>query len=100
MTNTTPKNASTGPVISPGYAPKPRYPLLARKMGYTGTVLLSVTMDIQGTPVMVSIKKSSGHKVLDQSALKIIWQWRFNVKNENNSEKEFEVDIPVKFVLE
>ena len=57
-------------------------------------------MDKHGTPIKVSIKKSSGYKVLDQSALKIIWQWRFNVKNENGDEKEFEVDIPVKFVLE
>jgi protein TonB len=71
---------STGGAITqakPDYLnnPAPEYPELARRRGYEGVVLLKADIDAQGFPVKVDIEKSSGHFLLDESALKA---WRSN----------------------
>lgn len=45
------------------------YPPLARRRGWQGMVLLSVTLDPDGTLEFVRVSQSSGYAVLDQSAI-------------------------------
>lgn len=89
-----------GVKITASYTPKPHYPLLARQMGYSGTVWIMIDIDKQGIPTSVSIKKSSGYEILDRSAMKIIWKWRFNVSLSSRSNIARLVDVPIKFTLE
>lgn len=52
-----------------GGHPAPDYPGLAIRMGYQGTVTLQITVDAEGNVSEVQVKKSSGFKILDDSAL-------------------------------
>lgn len=66
--------------IPAGYAAsnrKPVYPLLSRRQGEEGTVLLHVLVTADGTAETVRIKQSSGYPLLDESALTTVKQWRF-----------------------
>ena len=54
-----------------------RYPRLARRRGWEGTVVLEVRVDEEGRVVDVRIRKGSGHSVLDKAALTAVRSWRF-----------------------
>jgi len=45
-----------------------QYPPLARRAGWEGTVLLSVTLDPDGVLAAVRVERSSGHQILDRAA--------------------------------
>lgn len=49
-----------------------RYPMLARKLGLTGVSLARFQIDPSGRPQSVSLKSSSGQKILDDEALATI----------------------------
>ncbi len=46
-----------------------KYPLLARKRGWEGEVQLDIEVAANGTIANITIRQSSGHKLLDKSAL-------------------------------
>jgi len=49
-----------------------RYPLIAKKMGWEGTVVLKFTIYPNGMLKNIEIEKSSGFEVLDKNAVKVI----------------------------
>ena len=57
--------------------PKPRYPMLARRKGYEGTILLRVFVLESGGVGKVELEKSSGYEILDESAFKAVKDWVF-----------------------
>ena len=57
--------------------PRPAYPMLARRMGYHGKVILNVEVLSEGAVGQVTVYSSSGHEVLDNSALQAVRNWRF-----------------------
>jgi periplasmic protein TonB len=95
---------STAPVsvkASPLYAknPKPDYPALARRRGWDGTVILSVFISEKGAADRVRIHTSSGHSLLDKSALKTVASWKFLPGMESGHPVAMKVLIPVHFKL-
>jgi protein TonB len=48
------------------------YPLIARKRGVEGTVLVSFRIDVKGLPQNVMIVKSSGYQILDDEVQKML----------------------------
>lgn len=59
-------------------APPPSYPTMALTRNQEGRVLLRVLVDEQGRPVEVSVEQSSGFRLLDESALKMVRaRWHF-----------------------
>jgi protein TonB len=60
------------------FAPKPEYPLeaRARRWGGSGVVLLDVEVET-GKVIAAHMSKSTGHQILDESALSAFGQWRF-----------------------
>jgi protein TonB len=59
-------------------APQPDYPLIARRKGWEGTVVLRVEVDAEGLPTAVTVERSSGRPALDQAARrKVLADWRF-----------------------
>jgi TonB family protein len=88
-------------VPHPRYAgnPKPVYPQEAREKGYGGEVLLRVEVLSNGRAGQVEVKKSSGHEVLDQSALATVKQWKFNPARKGGIPIPFWVNLPIKFQL-
>ncbi len=93
--------AESGQMMLPRYlnTARPAYPLIARMRGYEGMVLLAVEVQTDGRPGDVSIKKSSGHALLDQSALNAVRAWRFEPARKANVPLAMTVDIPIRFAL-
>lgn len=79
--------------------PKPHYPLISRRMGQTGEVHLKLCINSDGKVRDVQLTKTSGHELLDQSALKAVSRWRFSAASSNNSFFEC-YRIPIRFTLE
>jgi len=60
------------------FAPKPPYPIRARKLGFEGEVSLNVIIGPNGVVKEIAVLKSSGRTDCDQAALSTIKnRWRF-----------------------
>lgn len=61
-----------------GSFPDPRYPALAMRNHYQGTVIVEFVVDESGRLTSVKLQKSSGYPVLDEEALETVKnRWRF-----------------------
>jgi protein TonB len=85
----------------PAYAenPPPPYPRIARKRGWEGEVLLWVQVSDIGRVLDARLERSSGHKVLDRTALEAVRRWRFTPARLGATPIEGEVRIPIRFEL-
>ena len=79
--------------------PSPEYPLIARRRGFQGTVVLEVLVDRNGRVGDLRIFKSSGYKVLDSAAEESVREWIFKPAIKGNEKVEMWVRIPVCFQL-
>lgn len=77
--------------------PPPIYPSIARRRKQEGEVMLDVIVSIEGSPKSINIEKSSGHKLLDQAALKAVQRWKFVPARRGSTIVEANVLIPIKF---
>ena len=78
-----------------------KYPRLARRNGWQGKVILGLSVNSQGKIENAHIKTGSGHRILDQSALKAL----LSIKNIQKAENSFimdyqEITIPVIYRLQ
>ena len=79
--------------------PKPLYPLAAKRRGMQGNVLLLVTVGSTGTATQISVKKSSGFRLLDRAAKEAVGAWQFVPATKDGVSIEAIVEIPVRFEL-
>ncbi len=88
--------------IQPSYGenPKPPYPPEARRRGYHGEVLLKVEVLSNGRVGEIEVKKSSGHDVLDRSALNTVRKWKFIPARKGETPVSLWVNIPIRFELQ
>jgi protein TonB len=56
----------------------PAYPVMSRRMGETGKVVLRVELDAEGRVDTAQVISSSGFKRLDEAALSAVRSWRCN----------------------
>jgi TonB family protein len=86
----------------PRYAenPKPSYPREAREKGYQGEVLLRVEVLSNGRVGEIEVTRSSGHEILDRSALSTVKQWKFIPARKGEEPIPLWVNIPIKFQLQ
>lgn len=93
----------SGPVIPalPRYRdnPPPDYPQSARRRGYEGLVVLSVTVGTDGRAREITVKGSSGYELLDRAALDAVRRWRFDPATRRGVPFVMTVDVPVRFEL-
>lgn len=89
------------PDLSAAYRnnPAPPYPLMAKRRGLEGVVLLAVSLDVHGYPLRVEIKRSSGHGILDETALQSVRKWRFVPAQRGGRAVGAEVEVPLRFAL-
>ncbi len=92
---------ATAQKVAPRYlrTPPPTYPLRARQRGWEGEVWLRVQVGTDGRVVDLWIEQSSGHSLLDQSAIKTIRNWLFHPAKINSKPAVEEVRLPVRFSL-
>ena len=95
----TPPKSSATYKIGSEKNPHPIYPLIARKKGWEGKVVLQTDVDKQGNVKFIRILESSGFKVLDDISIETLKTWKFKPAKLGNKFVDDIVDIPVKFVL-
>jgi protein TonB len=78
----------------------PIYPQWAKDRKYQGEVILRVQLLSDGRVGEIKVKKSSGHEILDRSAITAVKQWEFIPGREGNTPIWYWVNIPVKFQLQ
>ena len=79
--------------------PPPRYPRIARRKGYEGTVVLEVLVNIEGKVAECRIIRSCGYSVLDEAAIKSIRNWLFEPGMRGEEKVEMWVKVPIRFQL-
>lgn len=79
--------------------PPPVYPAFARRLGEQGEVMLRVLVREDGTPVEVTIERSSGSVRLDQAAVTAVRQWRFIAAHRGGTPVAAPVLVPISFSL-
>jgi len=79
--------------------PSPEYPEMAVFLGYQGNAYVRIHVSAQGVSQGVDILKSSGHKILDESAANALKKWRFIPSKQGEKAMADTVIISVVFTL-
>jgi protein TonB len=79
--------------------PKPPYPLAARRQGAEGRVVLRARVLEDGRCAEVRIVRSSGHALLDESALATVRRWNFVPATRAGKAVSSWVEVPIYFQL-
>ena len=92
----------TAPIFAADYLdnPAPYYPVLARRAGEQGRVVLRVLVSPAGRADEVEIRTSSGYPRLDESARSTVRRWRFVPAKRGDEPVSAWVLIPISFRLE
>lgn len=80
--------------------PTPVYPVISRRMGEEGKVVLRVRVSAQGSAMAVDIRQSSGFTRLDEAARSAVEKWRFVPARQGNDAIEATVLVPLHFKLD
>ncbi len=80
--------------------PRPPYPMVARRMGYNGKVILNVEVLAEGRAGQVLLHKSSGYDILDNAALQTVKTWKFSPAKRLGQPVTQWFLVPIKFSLE
>jgi protein TonB len=80
--------------------PRPPYPLVARRMGYQGKVILNVEVLAEGRAGEVKLQSSSGYEILDKAALQTVKTWKFSPAKRFGQPVTQWFLVPIKFSLE
>ncbi len=90
--------APSAPVKEPSN-PRTVYPELARKRGQEGIARVRCEINAAGIVTNASLAQSSGHRLLDEAALKTVRKWRFKPALSNGQAVAGNVIVPVEFRL-
>lgn len=96
--------AGVVPAVSSAYPlyrenPPPGYPEMARRQGYQGVVLVAVEILTDGRVGHVSVSKSSGYAILDQTAMNAVKAWKFEPAKKSGIPYKTRAELPIKFIL-
>lgn len=82
-----------------GFRREPKYPSLAVRRGYEGTVLLRVRVLKNGRVAEVQVKETSGYRILDKAARKAVELWRFTPALLGGKPVDSWILVPITFKL-
>ena len=77
------ESVASEPSPQPGHNQPPRYPVLAKRQGLEGSVVVILEIDATGQVTAAHIKRSSGFALLDDTALRALSQWQFEPARSN-----------------
>lgn len=79
--------------------PHPPYPLIARKKGFEGKLILEVLVNEDGSVKSTSIRESSGYEILDTVSKETVEKWTFIPAKKMGQAVKDNIQVPIKFVL-
>jgi len=77
----------------------PRYPMLARSRGEEGVVVITAEVLANGRVGKLGIRRTSGYRLLDKSALEAVKNWKFEPARKMGIPVTAWVEIPIRFAL-
>ncbi|MEE9125520.1 MAG: TonB family protein [Planctomycetota bacterium] len=81
----------------------PKYPALARRLGFEGTVVIAVTVTPEGRAGAVRVLTSAGtspaHKQMDRVTLRALKRWHYPRILHGDQPMEMVIHVPVEFRL-
>lgn len=77
----------------------PAYPPLARQRGLEGQVVVEVHVNAEGRAERVTVKESSGWRVLNSAAAEAVQRWRFRAARRGGQLAADRLEVPVVFRL-
>ncbi len=80
--------------------PRPPYPMVARRMGFHGKVILNVEVLAEGKAGQVLLHQSCGHDILDNAAIQTVKTWRFTPARRLGQPVTQWFLVPIRFSLE
>lgn len=80
--------------------PKLEYPSIAKDRRWEGTVTLRIELLKNGHVGAVKVAKSSGHRVLDESAIDSVKRWRHQPAQENGVPVTRKITFDIEFALD
>ena len=80
--------------------PPPVYPAEAKRNRQQGVALFRVVVSAAGQAESVTLIKSSGHRILDNSALEAVRKWKFHPATIGGVKVSSAVKVPVRFRLD
>jgi len=80
--------------------PRPPYPLLSKRMGEQGRVVIRALIGVDGAATQAVVKQSSGFDRLDQAALATAQSWRYVPGKRAGVPEPMWFDVPFNWVLE
>lgn len=98
-------SAGTQPTSAPRFDaaylanPPPAYPMISRRLGEEGRVLLRVHVEPDGRPSSVELRDSSGYGRLDDAAMRAVRGWRFVPAKRGDQPVAAWVLVPINFTL-
>ncbi len=95
----TAKNRNIHTPVKPLKTDHPPFPRRAREQGWHGRVILRLAISSQGQVQSANIHQSSGHPLLDDSAVKAATQWQFQPAKNGAFPVASIVNIPIQFDL-
>jgi protein TonB len=95
VSSTTPARASANYLNNP----KPHYPGIARSRHWEGLVYLRVYVTPGGLCERLNVQRSSGHDVLDESAMEAVRKWKFVPGTRGGTPVASWVTVPIEFHL-
>ena len=79
--------------------PHPPYPLIARKKGFEGKLILEVLVNEDGSVRSTSIRESSGYEILDTVSKETVEKWTFIPAKKMGRAVIDNIQVPIKFIL-
>lgn len=79
---------------------KPKYPMMSKRIGEQGTVILRVLVKSDGSAGAVEVKISSNYPRLDQAALEAVKYWRFVPATSDGKPIDEWYQVPIPFKLQ
>lgn len=80
--------------------PAPEYPSIAKSRGWQGKVKVRVHVSAEGFSEAVEIASSSGHEILDETALETVKKYRFKPAKRGETSVPDTVVVPIDFHFE
>lgn len=91
----------TGATLQSLKNPPPSYPPQAVRDNLTGVVELEILVGIDGKPLDVTVVRSSGHRILDQAAIRVVKsRWTFQPAMSNGQAVQARGRVPIEFKLD
>jgi len=77
----------------------PLYPEKLRRRNIEGRVILKLTINQQGKLMKIKVFESSGYKLFDQAAVKVIKDWKFRPALYQDEKIVSVISLPIRFKL-